>query len=48
VVAALNDDATASGPRLVGYFQLERIQTSRNDAALLEEQKPCVRSGLFG
>jgi hypothetical protein len=47
-VAALNDDSAASGPRVVGYFQLERIDAARNDAALAEEQRPCERRGLFG
>ncbi len=44
-VAALNDDSVSSGLRLVGYFQLERIETSRNDAALAEEIRPCGTAG---
>lgn len=47
-VAALNDASADTGPRVVGYFQLERIDAARSDAALAEEQRPCEHRGLFG
>ena len=40
-VATMNDDADRRGDRVVGYFELRRIEASRTPEALAAERAPC-------